>query len=302
MIAAGVRVDIPIDESRYRRLLRPRDWQQERAKFAGAYAERVIYEGPVAGLREGRVLELTAGDSAADVRIAIDATPNTLTMPVLAGGRAVARAFGTPASDRQSLLSRIALLLYLVEPAPDAEVPQPEQPTFGLAAALRLLASPIRPSVWAALRASLDAFEPSLVMDLRDGGTAVSAQRLALIMHAHGQQTEMRWYDERRARIGADEGQRTADEVRRRGVALLAPQADDLQAAGVLSLAPGLLAATPGQPTDRTLAAWAAHSSGAIGTSAVAVGRVESRRAAALAAAAGAAFIAGPEAIFPEGR
>lgn len=302
MIAAGVRVDIPIDGSRYRRLLRPTDWREERAKFAGTYAERVIYEGPVAGLRVGRVVELTAGDSAADVRLVIDAAPHTLTTPVLAAGRAVARAFGTPASDRQSLLSRIALLLYLVEPVADVEAPRPEQPAFGLTAALRLLASPIRPSVWAALRASLDVFEPSLVMDLRDGGTAVSDPQLALIMHAHGQQTDMRWYDERRARIGADEGQRTADEVRRRSVALLEPRADDLQAAGIVALAPGLLADAPGQPPDRTLAAWAAHSHGAIGMSAVAVGRVESRRAAGLAAAAGAAFVAGPTAVLPEGR
>ena len=148
MIAAGVRVDIPIDESRYHRLLRSTDWQNETAKLAGVYTERVIYEGPIGGLRDGRVLELTAGDSAADMRIVIDAVPNTLTMPVLAAGRAVARALGTPASDRQSLLSRVALLLYLVEPAGDAEIPRPEQPAFGLAAALRLLASPIRPHIW----------------------------------------------------------------------------------------------------------------------------------------------------------
>ena len=301
MIAAGVRIDIPIDESRYRRLLRPTDWQDETAKLAGVYAERTIYEGPVAGLRAGRVLELTAGDSAADVRIAIDAVPNTLTMPALAAGRAVARAFGTPASDRQSLLSRVALLLYLAEPAPDAEIPRPEQPAFGLAAALRLMASPIRPHVWTALCASLDVFEPSLVLDLRDGGTALSAQRLALIVHAHGQQTDVRWYDERRARIGADEGRRTADEIRRRGIALLESQADELHSAGILSIAPGVLATAPGQPPDRTLASWAAHTSGAIGASAVAVGRIESERAAALAAAAGAAFIAGPAAVTPEG-
>ena len=300
MIAAGVRIDIPIDESRYRRLLRPTDWREEAAKLAGVYAQRVIYEGPVAGLREGRVLELIAGDSAAEVRIAIDAVPNTLTMPVLAAGRAVARAFGTPASDRQSLLSRVALLLYLVEPAGDVLVPRPEQPAFGPAAALRLMASPIRPHVWGALRVSLDTFEPSLVLDLRDGGTALSAQRLAFIMHARGQQTNVDWYDERRARIGLDEGQRTANEIQRRGFALLAPQADDLHAAGVLPLAPGVLATAPGQPPDRTLAAWAAHTSGAIGASAVAVGRIESLRAAALAAAAGAAFITGPAAVMPE--
>lgn len=301
MIAAGVRIDIPIDESRYRRLLRPTDWRVETAKLAGAYAERVIYEGPVGGLREGRVLELAAGDSAADVRIAIDAVPNTMTTPVLAAGRAVARAFGTPASDRQSLLSRAALMIYLVEPAGDAAVPRPEQPFFGLAAALRLTASPVRPRVWSALRASLDRFEPSLVLDLRDGGTALSAQRLALIMHARGQQTDMRWYDERRARIGADEGERLADEIRRRGVTLLEPQRDDLHAAGVLPLAPGVLATAPGQPPDRTVAAWAAHASGAIGATAIAVGRFESQRAAALAAAAGAAFISGPTAVMPEG-
>ena len=300
MIAASVRIDIPIDEPRYRRLLRPADWRDEAAKLAGVYAERVIYEGPIGGLRNGRVLELTAGDSAADVRIAIDAVPNTLTMPVLAAGRAVARAFGTPASDRQSLLSRVALLLYLVEPAADAEIPLPEQPAFGLAAALRLTASPIRPRVWAALQASLDLFEPSLTLDLRDGGAALSAQQLAFIMHAHGQQTGVDWFDERRARIGGDEGRRTADEIRRRNVDLLEPHADDLYAAGVLSLAPGVLATAPGQPPDRTLAAWAAQRRGAIGASAVAVGRIESRRAAALAAAAGAAFIAGPAAVAPE--
>ncbi len=301
MIAEGVRIDIPIDEPRYRRLLRPADWREETAKLAGAFAERVIYEGPVAGLEDGRILELTAGDSAADVRIAIDAVPNTLTMPVLAAGRAVARAFATPASDRQSLLSRVALLLYLVEPANGLAVPQPEQPTFGLAAGLRLMASPIRPGVWAALRASLDAFEPSLVLDLRDGGTALSAQRLALIMHAYGQQTDVRWYDDRRARIGADEGQRIADEIRRRGLVLLAPQVEELQAAGVLPLAAGVLATAPGQPPDRTLAAWSAHATGAVGASAVAVGRIESGRAAALAAAAGAAFVAGPSVVMPEG-
>lgn len=301
MIAEGVRIDIPIDESRYRRLLRPADWLEETAKLAGAFAERVIYEGPVAGLEDGRILELTAGDSAADVRIAIDAVPNTLTMPVLAAGRAVARAFATPASDRQSLLSRVALLLYLVEPANGLAVPQPEQPTFGLAAGLRLMASPIRPRVWAALRASLDAFEPSLVLDLRDGGTAISAQRLALIMHAHGQQTDMRWYDDRRARIGADEGQRMANEIRRRGLVLLAPEVEELQAAGVLPLAAGVLATAPGQPPDRTLAAWSAHAMGAVGASAVAVGRIESSRAATLAAAAGAAFVAGPSVVMPEG-
>lgn len=300
MIAEGVRIDIPIDESRYRRLLRPADWREETAKLAGAFAERVIYEGPVAGLPAGRILELTAGDSAADIRIAIDAVPNTLTMPVLAAGRAVARAFATPASDRQSLLSRLALLLYVVEPASGAAVPQPEQPTFGLAAGLRLMASPVRPRVWAALRASLDAFEPSFVLDLRDGGAAAEAQELALIVHAHGQQSDARWYDNRRARIGADEGQRTADEIRRRGINLLAPQADDLHRAGVLPLAPGVLATAPGQPPDRTLASWAAHRTGAIGASAVAVGRIGSQRAAALAAAAGAVFITGPAAVAPE--
>lgn len=301
MIAEGVRIDIPIDESRYRRLLRPTDWREETAKLAGAFAERVIYEGPVAGLREARILELTAGDSAADVRIAIDAVPNTLTMPVLAAGRAVARAFATPASDRQSLLARVALMLYLIEPANGVAVPQPEQPTFGLAAGLRLMASPIRPRVWTALRASLGVFEPSLVLDLRDGGTALSAQRLALIMHANGQQTDVRWYDDRRARIGADEGRRIADEIRRRGLALLTPPVDDLQTAGLLPLAAGVLATAPGQPPDRTLGAWAAHATGAVGASAVAVGRIESARAAALAAAAGATFIAGPTVVMPEG-
>lgn len=300
MIAEGVRVDIPIDESRYRRLLRPTDWRDETTKLAGVYAERTIYEGPIGGLQEGRLLELTAGDSAAEVRIAIDAAPNTLTMPVLAAGRAVARAFGTPASDRQSLLSRVALLLYLVEPAAFGDIPQPEQPAFGLPAALRLLASPLRPRAWASLRASLNAFEPSFVLDLRDGGAAIEAQELALILHAHGQQSEVRWHDDRRARIGEDEGQRTAAEIRRRGINLLTPQTDDLHMAGVLSLAPGVLATAPGQPPDRTLASWAAHGTGAIGASAVAVGRMASQRAAALAAAAGAVFIAGPAAVAPE--
>ncbi len=300
MIAEGVRVDIPIDESRYRRLLRPTDWQDETAKLAGVYAERTIYEGPIGGLREGRVLELTAGDSAAEVRIAIDAAPNTLTLPVLAAGRAVARAFGTPASDRRSLLSQVALLLYVVEPAAYGAIPQPEQPAFGLAAALRLLASPVRPRAWAALRASLDAFEPSFVLDLRDGGAAIEAQELALIIHAHGQQPDVRWHDDRRARIGADEGQRAADEIRRRGISLLTPQDEDLHMAGILPLAPGLLATAPGQPPDRTLASWAAHRTGAIGASAVSVGRIGSQRAAALAAAAGAVFIAGPAAVAPE--
>ena len=300
MIADGVRVDIPIDEPRYRRLLRPTDWQEETAKLAGVYAERTIYEGPIGGLQEGRVLELTSGDSAAEVRIAIDAVPNTLTMPVLAAGRAVARALGTPASDRQSLLSRVALLLYVVEPAAFGDIPRPEQPAFGLAAALRLLASPIRPRAWAALRASLDAFEPSMVLDLRDGGAAVEAQELAFVVHAQGQQSDVRWYDDRRARIGADEGQRAADEIRRRGISLLTPEADDLHRAGVLPLAPGVLATAPGQPADRTLASWAAHRTGAIGASAVAMGRIGSQRAAALAAAAGAVFIAGPAAVAPE--
>jgi len=301
VIANGVRINIPIDEARYRRLLRSTDWEAETAKLAGVYTERVIYAGPVAGVREGRVLELTAGDSAADVRIVIDAVPNTLTMPVLAASRAAIRAFATPASDRQSLLSRVALSLYVVEPAGDAVVPRPEQPAFGLAAAMRLLPSPIRPRVWTALRTSLDAFEPSLVLDLRDGGTALNAQQLALIMHAQGQQSDVRWYDEGRARIGEDEGLRLADEIRRRGVSALAPLADDLHAAGVIRLAPGVLATAPGQPPDRTLAAWAAHSSGAVGASAVSVGRVESQRAAALAAAAAAAYIAGPAAVMPEG-
>lgn len=301
MIAAGVRIDIPIDESRYRRLLRPAAWREEAATLVGVYAQRVVYEGPVAGLRDGRVLELTAGDSAADVRIAIDAVPNTLTMPVLAAARAVARAFGTPASDRQSLLSRVALLIYMVEPALDVQSPAPEQPAFGLAAALRLMASPIRPQVWTALRVSLETFEPSFVLDLRDGGAALNAERLAFIVHARGQQTDVRWYDERRARIGADEGRRTVDEIRRRGFPLLEPDADELQGAGMLPLAPGVVATAPGQPPDRTLAAWAAHTSGAIGASAIAIGRTESRRAAGLAAAAGAAYIAGPAAVAPEG-
>ena len=301
MIAESVRVDIPIDESRYRRLLRSTDWQDETAKLAGVYAERVIYEGPIAGLRNGRVVELTAGDSAADVRIAIDAVPNTLTMPVLAAGRAVARALGTPASDRQSLLSRVALLLYLVEPAADADVPRPEQPAFGLAAALRLLASPIRPHVWTSLRASLEVFEPSFVLDMRDGGTSTSAAELALIVHAPGQQTNVTWADDRRARIGVDEGQRVSDEIRRRGISLMEPNAHDLQVAGALPIAPGVLATAPGQPPDRTLAAWSAHTTGAIGASALAAGRIGSRRAAALAAAAGAVFIAGPAAVAPEG-
>ena len=301
MIAEGVRVDIPIDESRYRRLLRSTDWQDETAKLAGVYAERVIYEGPIAGLREGRVVELTAGDSAADVRIAIDAVPQTLSMPVLAAGRAVARALGTPASDRRSLLSRVALLLYLVEPAANADVPRPEQPTFGLAAALRLLASPIRPHVWTSLRASLDVFEPSFVLDLRDGGTSISATELAFIVHAPGQQTNVSWSDDRRVRIGADEGRRVSDEIRRRGISLMEPGHEDLHVAGVLPIAPGVLATAPGQPADRTLAAWSAHSTGAIGASALAVGRIGSQRAAALAAAAGAVFIAGPAAVAPEG-
>ncbi len=301
MIAGSVRVDIPIDESRYRRLLRLAAWRDESATLAGVYAERVIYEGPIAGLRDGRLVELTAGDSAADVRIAIDAVPNTLTMPVLAAGRAVARALGTPASDRQSLLSRVALLLYLVEPAANTQVPRPEHPAFGLAAALRLMASPIRPHIWTSLRASLEVFEPSLVLDLRDGGTSISTAELALIVHAAGQQTNPAWFDDRRARIGVDEGQRVSDEIRRRGISVMEPNAHALHVAGVLPIAPGVLATAPGQPPDRTLAAWSAHTTGAIGASALAVGRVGSQRAAALAAAAGAAFIAGPAAVAPEG-
>ena len=138
------------------------------------------------------------------------------------------------------------------------------------------------------------------MLDLRDGGAAMSASELIFIVHAQGQQTNMAWYDERRARIGADEGQRIADEIRRRGISLIDPNAQDLPIAGVLPVASGVLAAAPGQPPDRTLAAWSAHTTGAIGASALAVGRNGSQRAATLAAAAGAAFIAGPAAVAPE--
>ena len=195
----------------------------------------------------------------------------------------------------------MALLLYLVEPAANADVPRPEQPTFGLAAALRLLASPIRPHVWTSLRASLDVFEPSFVLDLRDGGTSISATELALIVHAPGQQTNVSWSDDRRVRIGADEGRRVSDEIRRRGISLMEPGHEGLARRWRASDRPR----RTGHGSGTASRSDAGRMVGAFDRGHRRFGaggrRIGSQRAAALAAAAGAVFIAGPAAVAPEG-
>ena len=300
MKRGGIRIDIPIDEERYRGIMQPVDWRDNMDKIAQSFRSRVVYEGPIAGLAEGRVLQLTIGNPDADVRMAIDAVPNSLTNPVLAAGRAVVRVLGVQTSDRKEILTRTAVLLHIVEPQVEAFNFVPDRPAFGFAAALRLLSSPARPQAWAALRASIAEFEPSLVIDLRDGGSALETNALGLLVHSFGAGTETGRYDARRAFIGSDEGGRIAQELRRRGVKLLSGDTDDARITGLFSISPGVLVSIQDVWADCSIASYTAHTAGSIGLTAVSVGRVEYRRAFSLAAAAGAVLVSGPAAVRPE--
>ncbi len=299
MISPGVRIDIPIDAARYQEILQPRLWRETAGALASVYEARVVHEGAVGGFAEGRIVELTAGNLDADVRLAFDAVAGYMSRPILAASRSAVRALGTPTDDRRLLLDRAVVRFYLVEPAWEASELAPVRPAFGVSGALRLLASPPRPQVWTALRFSIEAFEPSLVLDLRDGGAALPARQLGLLVHASGQRADDASLDEGRAPVGLDEGGRIAAEVRRRGVRLLDPPPGGRRAAGLLRLAPGVLGVAPGGPADLTLASHAVHAAGAAGLTAVAAGRVEHQRAAALAAAAGAVLSVGPHGTRP---
>ena len=300
MIDGGVRIDIPIDEERYQDIVRPIDWYDNTEKMAQAFRSRVVYEGPIAGLAAGRVLQLTIGNSDSDIRIAIDAVPHSLTTPVLAAGRSVARVLGSGTSDRREMLRRIAVLLHIVEPQAEAFSYVPDRPTFGYAAALRLVSSPARPRQWEALRASISEFEPSLVVDLRDGGSALETNALGLLVNSFGSGTEIGMFSARHVFIGADEGGRIAQELRRRGVKLLNGDTDDARMSGLFPISPGVLVSIQDIWSDCSLASYSVHAAGSIGLTAVAVGRVEYQRAFSLAAAAGSVLATGPAAVRPE--
>ena len=124
-------------------------------------------------------------------------------------------------SSGRSLPPGVAVQILLVEPAYGEEMTVVGPKDFSLASMLMLRGSPLSPGVWATLTNSLDAFEPSIVLDLRDGHSSFRRGAVGLIVYANGQKTSSKWHDEERISIGVHEGQQIADEVRRGGFELL---------------------------------------------------------------------------------
>ena len=299
MIDAGIRIDASIDEDRYTDLLTLASWSKTVLELESVFDVRVVYEGAVCGFKKCRVICLVLGDADADVRLAIDAVPIVMTRPVLASVRAVVRALGAHMSSGRSLPSGVAVQILLVEPAYGEEMTVVGPKDFSLASMLMLRGSPLSPGVWATLTNSLDAFEPSIVLDLRDGHSSFRRGAVGLIVYANGQKTSSKWHDEERISIGVHEGQQIADEVRRGGFELLRLGDASADVVGLVELAPGVLSVASGPLHDRSLAEYAVDSFGALGVTAVAVGPTEWSRAAGVTLAAGAVLAVGSSIVHP---
>jgi len=300
VIDAGIHIDASISEDRYADLLTLASWSKTVLELESVFDVRVVYEGAVCGFKECRVIRLILGDADADVRLAVDAVPLVMTRPVLASVRSIVRALGSHAGSGRSLSSGVVVQIHLVEPAYGEEMTAIGSKDFSLASMVRLRGSPLLPGAWAALTNSLDAFEPSIALDLRDGHSSFRRGSVGLIIYAAGQKTSAKWHDEQRLPIGFYEGQEIADEIRRRGFELIHLQGASADVVGLVELAPGVLSVASGPFHGRSLAEYAVDSCGALGVTAVAVGPTEWNRAAGLASAAGAVLAVGSSIVRSE--
>ena len=89
-----------MDSDRFSDSLRASRWREVRQALGDTYDVRPLYEGPLPGLPNARIVRLSAGDPDSSVRTLIDAVPMTLSRPVLAAGRAVTRVFTSQARER----------------------------------------------------------------------------------------------------------------------------------------------------------------------------------------------------------
>lgn len=299
MIRTDIRIDASISEDRYADILAPSSWSKTALELEGVYDVRVVYEGAICGFRECRVVGLVLGDADADVRLTIDAVPLVMTRPLLASIRSVVRALGAHAGGERSQPAGVAVQIHFVEPAYGEVMTVVEPREFSLSSVLRLRGSPILPGAWVALTNSLDVFEPSIAVDLRDGHSAHQDGSIGLITYAKGQKTNPTWHDKERISIGVHEGQQIAYEIRRRGFEMLRPRDASADVVGLVELSPGVLSVASAPLRSRSLAEYAVDSCGALGMTAVAVGSTEWRRAAGLAAVAGAVLATGTSLVRP---
>ena len=274
-----------MDSDRFSDSLRASRWREVRQALGDTYDVRPLYEGPLPGLPNARIVRLSAGDPDSSVRTLIDAVPMTLSRPVLAAGRAVTRVFTSQARERVAVLDHIAIRIHVVEvDAEAAEIP-PLPLAYGLDGGLRLAHSVASREAWTALHESVKSFRPTFAMDLRDGGAAVPNAHIALILHGltHGADVGVPAIE-----TGATEGGAVAHEMIRRGITPHVGTSGERAAAGLRLLQNGALTRTSSRRASLSTASLASASAAAIGITALALGLRELDRAIALVEAVAA--------------
>lgn len=286
MISTDARsLDIPMDVDRFADSLRGSKWREIRQSLGDTYEVRTLYEGPLPGLPRAQVVRLSSGDPDSPIRMLFDAVPLSLSRPVLVAGRAVTRVFTSRARERAELLNRIAVRIHVIEVDGDAADIPPLPLASGLDGGLRLALSVANEQAWGALRESVQRFRPTLAMDLRDAGSAVPDEHLALVVHnlAHAA-----------GNVGAEslpgttEGRSIARDVRRRGVSPYRGSPRERAAAGLRMLGNGALTRMSPRDPSRSVASLASDLGAAVGITALSLGLRELDRAIALVEAAAA--------------
>ena len=279
----AIQLEIPLDENRFLDVLGEAQWRSVSASLRHSYEVHALYAGTPGGVGHGRILRLTAGNPDAAVRVAVDCVAATMSRVLLAAARAAVRACGARTGERLRMLQGVALLFHFVDLHDELPAIQPVPAARGLEGALSLAQSPGQPTIWSLLEASTEAFQPTVVLDVRDAGGAATNADLALVMYTPGQADGAA--TERGTGPGSAEGTALVRELRDRGVVLYAGDARGREHAGLRLDGGALLVQRVPTDPPSTHAAAAASGLGALGFSAIALGDVEPIRAAALDAA-----------------
>lgn len=281
--------EVPLGQERLVDILRPEGWEAVCRTFGPVYGISVLYEGPLGGHRAARITRLLAGNPDAEVRVLIDAVPAVLSRVVLGAGRAMARTFATRTSDRARMLDEMALLIHLAEPT-DSPTVRPLPVLRGIAEALGMIHSPAQPGVWSRLSSSVEDFQPTIALDLRDSGGAVQGADLLLIQHGWARAIDT-------GSVGRDGVEYRTDilagELTERGVRLLRPTLNEQHRGGLLAGGGGGTVLTGPNTPPLTQAGAMATQSGAFGVTGLAVGTAEGERAEALTTFSAASIMLG---------
>ena len=276
---APPRLDIPMDTDRFNGSLRSSKWHAVVETLDDTFEVSQLYNGPLPGLPEARIVCLSSGNSDSPVRVLVDAVPTSISRPVLVASRAVARVFTSRARDRAAVLENIALRIHMVELDVDPTDIPPVPQTTGLDGGLRLTHSVTNSEAWMNLVESTNYFRPTLALDLRDAGLAVPNAHLALVLHSLTQTVN----GERSLNHGGElAAEAIASNVQQRGIALHVGT-DQERASAKLQLisARALVRHIPAYPfLSTTTAATVMNSS--VGITALALGLHELDRAIAL--------------------